>query len=157
MIKTINITFKALFLLALVYFTNVNIYSQDKLKIMLKNSAVESIGMDSLMQIKIEKITGVKDKNYAQGNAFPNPFSDKIQVEIVLENTDNLSNQIEIKIFNSSNQFVAKIKDYLFDNSILRFTWDGKDGNSILLSTGSYYWQFVYAGNHYLGKIILER
>lgn len=157
MIKTINIAFNTLLLLALVYFTNVNIYSQDKLNIMLKNSTVESIGLDSLKQIKIEKITGVKDKNYAHGNAFPNPFYDKIQIEIVLENTDNLSDQIEIKIFNSSNQFVAKIKDYLFDNSILRFTWDGKDGNSNLLSTGSYYWQFVYAGKLYFGKIILER
>ncbi len=101
-------------------------------------------------QVSIEdnSITPVTD--IVMLNAYPNPFSTSVNLEI-RQARDNLP--LEVSIFNIRGQKVKTIFSGISKNAQNNFTWDGKDNNGLSVASGLYIITASSGTHHFSRKV----
>lgn len=115
----------------------------------------ENISIDSLLQNDSLLMVNVPQHfmPVAQGvGAYPNPFSDKINITYDLAKTSHVS----VAIYNIFGQEVAKLADRVEMQGPQTHEWDGRNTNGVALAPGMYTFKIVIEGRSVSGKIILK-
>lgn len=106
--------------------------------------------------------TGIEELNNSEdllpasftllGN-YPNPFNPTTTIKFSVN--ENISRTVEIKMYNSSGQFVRMLTIDINGQGIYSIIWDGKNENGFILPTDVYYYQIDFGVQKLTGKMIL--
>jgi len=81
---------------------------------------------------------------------FPNPFQEKLKINIIMNDTQRLN----IQIFNIYGKNVKTILDNKLITGFKEFIWNGTDDSGIKLTDGVYFCIFSYSKNRHVYKLI---
>ncbi|MCF8236259.1 MAG: T9SS type A sorting domain-containing protein [Bacteroidales bacterium] len=110
--------------------------------ICLPASETYFVGVDE--EDAISKLSGVK--------AYPNPFSDQLNLVIYLDNEQALG----MEVYNMNGQLIKTLaKEQNFASGLHRFAWNGTNESGQKLSSGIYYVRTVAGSQVHVNKIIL--
>ena len=90
---------------------------------------------------------------FALRQSTPNPFSNLTQIHFSLANPGPAS----LKVYNVNGQMVRTLFDGHRSAGEATATWDGRNGNGALVSSGIYYYRLSAAGQTLTKKLVLSR
>jgi hypothetical protein len=101
------------------------------------------------------KATGISQiKNVYLDAAYPNPFSDVVNIPIVLSKS---SSNVTLEIYSMyGSQVYTKTMDYLKTGGNV-ITWDGKNTDGLTLGNGAYVIYIKTADEHVTQKLLLSK
>ncbi|MFH1120681.1 MAG: DUF2271 domain-containing protein [Bacteroidota bacterium] len=82
--------------------------------------------------------------------AFPNPFSDKLNVSFEMP----LSDYVNISVYDISGKRLAELVNEVLPQGTNSFSWLGTTGNGMKLNPGVYFLRVVYSGKLFMRKVV---
>lgn len=101
--------------------------------------------------------SGIKTQNnpvdFSINNAYPNPFSNSINIVYTLNN----ASQVSLKIMDIDGREISTLENNNLQPGTYNYTWDGKTSNGSQLSDGIYYATLTSDNKLVTKKVVLMR
>jgi len=101
--------------------------------------------------------SGIKTQNnpvdFSISNAYPNPFSNSINIAYTLNNPS----QVSLKIMDINGREISTLENNLLQPGTYNYTWDGKTSNGSPLSDGIYYATLTADNKSVTKKVVLMK
>ncbi|MFQ5649776.1 MAG: tandem-95 repeat protein [bacterium] len=92
-------------------------------------------------------------QSFAVSQNYPNPFNPETRLRFQLPH----SGRVSLTVYNVLGRAVRTLLDERKDAGFYLMTWDGRDDGGQLVGSGIYYYQILFGGSRYTGKMILMR
>jgi len=136
-------------------FTEDNTIKAFCLNIFLTSQLIKNYNLDSISNIKFNNITSAGEEPFVMTPVmnFPNPFSDKISIQINLKNEQ----QLTIRFSDEKGNTVRNFDESSYPSGENTVTWDGKDNSGSPVPSGIYYFIAESKGSVIFNKMIKIR
>ncbi len=110
--------------------------------------------MASLEKYAITGLEGIDGSNLTEINCYPNPFNDKLNIEINLEKDA----EVEIEVLNQLGQSVKIIfPKQMLSNGMYILNWNGQNGSSQIVTSGFYNLKIKIGDKAFYRKIVYSK
>jgi len=117
---------------------SVNVPDETYFKNMVLNYTPVGVGIEEKMDVNL------------RFQAFPNPFSDKLNVSFDLPQSDF----VNISVYDMSGKRVSELVNEVLPQGSNSFCWMGTTGSGIKPDAGVYFLRVVYKGKMFMHKIV---
>ncbi len=146
-------------IIALIFALSMNLKAEsDTLLINMKDGKVEKFAITQIQKIKFENITKVEDQilkpqNLSVTGNFPNPFTDKTEIEFETKDFGS----VEIVIFDNSGKQIQNLECLNCTAGKNTLIWNCLDKNNNRVQNGTYFYEVRFGKEVLLRKMILVK